>query len=100
MHLAAKNRLMPITKLLLNHGADVDARSKSGNTVLLDVSQWGYYEIVDSLIESKADVNATGKNGITALMQASYYGRSSRGHHPYIAPTQSRNQCDISWRTI
>mmetsp|Transcript_33557 Transcript_33557/g.56902 ORF Transcript_33557/g.56902 Transcript_33557/m.56902 type:complete len:318 (-) Transcript_33557:178-1131(-) len=76
MHLAAKNRLMPITKLLLNHGADVDARSKSGNTVLLDVSQWGYYEIVDSLIESKADVNATGKNGITALMQASYYGNT------------------------
>lgn len=71
---AAWRRDIEIVKLLLENGADVNARDISGITVLMHVSRYGYTEIAKMLIEKGADVNAKDNEGRTALIQASGKG--------------------------
>lgn len=42
-----------------------------GATALIIASKFGYYDIVESLIDSEADINREDKRGLTALMEAS-----------------------------
>ncbi|MHC4118962.1 MAG: ankyrin repeat domain-containing protein [Planctomycetota bacterium] len=60
-------------KLLLEHGADVDAVDKDGKTALMYASESGS-DIVTYLLKHGADVDAADKDGKTALMYASVSG--------------------------
>jgi ankyrin repeat protein len=63
-----------VARLLIDHGADVRARSKSGFTALLFASQQGDVASARVLLAAGADVNeATPKNG-TALVVAAASG--------------------------
>jgi ankyrin repeat protein len=63
-----------VARTLIDHGADVRARSKSGFTALLFASQQGDVASARVLLEAGADVNeATPKNG-TALVVAAASG--------------------------
>ena len=71
----------PSALRLLLEGADVNARSKFGETALLQAARYAYKDreaapkIVLLLLESGADINAqTTPDGETALMRATYYG--------------------------
>ncbi|MDD5302837.1 MAG: ankyrin repeat domain-containing protein [Elusimicrobia bacterium] len=60
---------------LIAHGANVNAKTKSGNTALHDVAM---KEIVRALLAKGADVNAKGQNGWTPLHAAiSHYSTST-----------------------
>jgi serine/threonine-protein phosphatase 6 regulatory ankyrin repeat subunit B len=66
-------------KALLDKGADVNTKDKSGfsgYTALMLASQKGHTEIVKALLDKGADVNAKDMYGNTALMQASFYGHT------------------------
>ena len=57
--------------VLLDRGADVDAKSAIGWTALMIASQEGRPSCISMLLDGGADVNAKNDNGVTALMGAS-----------------------------
>lgn len=71
---AATNRGagVEILKILLDAGANMEARSKTGDTALL--SAGGYDDMVEYLLQNGADVTAASNNGMTALHLAAGKG--------------------------
>ena len=55
---------------LIEHGADVDARTTTGYTALLLAAREGYTETTQALLEAGADVNDVAEDGTTALVIA------------------------------
>lgn len=72
---AASNGFLDIVKLLLQHGANVNAQSSAGNTALHRSSGSGYDDVVELLIQHNADLEHQNENGHTPLMDA-----ASNGH--------------------
>ncbi|MFZ5867999.1 MAG: ankyrin repeat domain-containing protein [Thermodesulfobacteriota bacterium] len=72
------NGYSPVTpdvgKLLLDTGAEVDARNREGQTALMKAAWQGHSELVKLLLERRADVNAQDAHGVTPLMEASGRG--------------------------
>ena len=62
-----------IVELLIGRGADARARSKIGETALMDVATRGDAAAAKILIAHGADVNARDHRGYTALMFAAQY---------------------------
>ena len=62
-----------VVELLIARGADVRARSKVGETALMDVATRGDAAAAKMLIAKGADVNARDHRGYTALMFAAQY---------------------------
>ncbi|KAI6171449.1 hypothetical protein M3Y97_01045800 [Aphelenchoides bicaudatus] len=70
LHEAAFSDYIEIVKLLIESGADVNAKNNRGDTPIHRASQNGYIEIVKFLVEKGADVNATNKDHQTPLHYA------------------------------
>ena len=65
---ACQHRRTEFVRLLLQHGADVNARDKLSHTALWDASWWGYTEIVQLLLAHGADMYvADRRSGILPL---------------------------------
>lgn len=64
LHLAAMNGDVSVVKLLLQHGAKVDADDGSGQTPLFLAANWSRYDAVELLIEHGANVNRCDTNGL------------------------------------
>lgn len=67
---AAYNGQTNVIKLLIESGADINAKNIHGNTALIFASARGYLDIVKYLIEVGADINLKNNLGNTALMYA------------------------------
>ena len=63
--------------LLINNGADINARNKDGMTPLRAAVLTGQKEAVELFIEKGADINAKNNEGLTALQMASQKGHQS-----------------------
>uniref|UniRef100_T1IU24 Uncharacterized protein n=1 Tax=Strigamia maritima TaxID=126957 RepID=T1IU24_STRMM len=63
-----------IVRLLIAHGADVNAQSSSGNTPLMYACAAGYEEVVKVLLEAGSNVEDHNENGHTPLMEAASAG--------------------------
>ncbi|MGC8659742.1 MAG: ankyrin repeat domain-containing protein [Desulfomonilaceae bacterium] len=60
-----------ITRMLVEHGAHLDVRSKiSGKTALMKAAEAGFIDIVGYLLEKRADVHFIDRDGRTALSLA------------------------------
>lgn len=68
------NPRLGITKLLLEHGANPNHATKSGQTALIGASAQGFRFSVKALLEHKADVNKADAAGMTPLIKASFGG--------------------------
>lgn len=77
---ASWNGHVEIVTMLLDNGADVNAKNNDGNTALMLASKKGQTEIVSMLLAAGADVNAKVIYGNTALIVA-----SGNGHKEIVA---------------
>jgi len=68
---ASSDGLLNEVILLINAGADVNAKNEFGTTALIKASAYDYINIVKTLIYSGADVNAKNHFGNNALYYAS-----------------------------
>ena len=71
---AATSGSLEMVGLLIERGADVEARAKYGHTALISASFLGRMEVVMTLIEHGAEVNAKDNDGRSTLMEASRAG--------------------------
>ena len=71
LHCAVLNYYIEIVRLLCDHGADVEARSDSGERPLHFAAHSGHISVLKDLIEERnAEINARDVNGFTALRWA------------------------------
>lgn len=61
---------LTLTDILLQHGADVNARDKRGRTPLFDAAKFARIDMVAKLVARGANVNATDTQGRTPLFEA------------------------------
>ena len=74
LHTAARLGQATVVQFLLENGAEVDARNKSGRTPLHEASVMGRRAVVQLLLDRKADPNATDRNGYTPAHLAAAEG--------------------------
>jgi quinoprotein dehydrogenase-associated probable ABC transporter substrate-binding protein len=92
--IAAQNAKVKTIPVLLDNGADVNARvTKGGYTPLMLASLSGSNVLATSLIEHGADANAANSGGVTALMIA------AAGNHPAIAEVLLQSGADVNARS-
>lgn len=73
LHWASQEGHTDIIKLLVENGADVDAKFLRNITPLFNATGEGNLSVVTTLLQLGADVNSNGRNG-TALHNAVVYG--------------------------
>jgi hypothetical protein len=76
LHVAAHEGHTYVARLLLEHGAVVNARDKYGFTPLYYAAGGGHIDIVSILLEHGADVNARDKSGNTPLHYVAMLGKA------------------------
>lgn len=63
-----------MAKVLIENGADVNAKDNTGVTPLMFASTLDHHAVAKLLIESGSDVNAKDNDGWSALIFAAYNG--------------------------
>ncbi|KAK6534041.1 hypothetical protein TWF281_005380 [Arthrobotrys megalospora] len=76
LHSALGKGNLDILKLIINDGADINARSEKGETALHIATKRGDNHIVEFLLKHGAVVNVAAQNGRTALHDAAIHNRS------------------------
>ena len=94
LHYAAENGHVEIVRLLLQNGAEVNAKSNRGWTPLHWTTViFGHIDILHLLVENGADLEAQSNEGRRALHRAAYNGRL-----PFVQELISRYHVDINAR--
>jgi hypothetical protein len=93
LHAAAYNGHIEISRLLLQNGADVNAKSNGGYTPLHSAAIFGNVDILHLLVENGANLEAQDVVGWRALHRA-----TDHGHLPFIQELISRYHVDINAR--
>ena len=75
---AVGERHTEVARALIEHGADVHARSKGGFTALLIAARDGDPDLVQLLLDAGADVNDTTPDGTTPLLVATVRGQTAQ----------------------
>ena len=76
LHSSVASHSLDITRVLLEHGADVNAVQQDGYTPLLEAAQAGELEILELLLQYGADPLGRREDGQTALDLARQEGHS------------------------
>jgi len=69
IYAAAENRL-GVARLLIGRGAEVNAETENGTTVLMMAARGGHLQMLLLLLEHGADPNRKSRDGVTALSHA------------------------------
>lgn len=104
LHRAAHHGDDLIARLLLQSGADVNARDVVGNTPLHAAAQAGHNRVVKLLLAHGADLEATSRSGMTPLHRAASKGKEltcnllmRRGANTQAEDSEGRTPAD--WAT-
>jgi ankyrin repeat protein len=76
LHCASTQGHFKAAQLLLEHGANVDARTWNGYTPIRMAWQRRYPDIVELLLDHGADMPIQGKDGLTP-----FHAATAAGHH-------------------
>jgi ankyrin repeat protein len=85
-----------LIEILIENGADVDARDESNKTPLILAAQAGHARAVRTLLKLRADSNAADDDGVTPLIAAAAHGATHLVLRPLLevgayVNTQARN---------
>lgn len=96
LHLAARNDQPAMIKLLLNSGANIEARSDGGWTPLLMAAEAGSEAAIDALLThtQSANINARTSSGMTALHWAAENGKLAAVQRILKVPHAYKNTKD------
>ena len=72
LHFAAGYNHPEVVKLLLENGADIEAKDKGGLVPLHNACSYGHYEVAELLIKYGADVNAVDLFNFSPLHEGSF----------------------------
>jgi ankyrin repeat protein len=72
LHVAATKGHLPVVRLLIDAGADVDRRERHGVSPLLQAVGWP--GVMEALLDAGADVDGATVQGVTPLMSAAAFG--------------------------
>eukprot|EP00574_Skeletonema_japonicum_P011434 CAMPEP_0201715124 /NCGR_PEP_ID=MMETSP0593-20130828/1378_1 /ASSEMBLY_ACC=CAM_ASM_000672 /TAXON_ID=267983 /ORGANISM="Skeletonema japonicum, Strain CCMP2506" /LENGTH=355 /DNA_ID=CAMNT_0048204537 /DNA_START=111 /DNA_END=1179 /DNA_ORIENTATION=- len=75
LHWALENGQVYASKLLIDNGADVNAKDNDGDTPLHGACGFGHADVAKQLIHNEANVNARNNVGRTPLHWACFFGR-------------------------
>jgi hypothetical protein len=80
LHYAVMKGEMPLVGLLVQRGADVNSRTKSGTTPLHTAVLYGRYEMVEYLLDKGSEIDAKSASGATplSLADAAHFERISK----------------------
>ena len=92
-----ENGKSKLSKILLRHGADINAKNSIGQSLLHIACQWGNEKTVRFLLRHKIDINAKDNLGNTVLMTAFKYYNSKitnllLKHKPNIHAKNNKGQ--------
>jgi ankyrin repeat protein len=93
LHCAAYNGHVEIARLLVQNGADVNAKNNDGSTPLYWAAENGHVDILHLLVENGANLEAQDDDGGRALHFVAY-----NGNLPFIQELISRYHVDINAR--
>jgi hypothetical protein len=93
LHDAAYNGHVEITRLLLQNGAEVNAKDNYSDTPLYCAAIHGHIDILHLLVENGVDLEAQSNDGWRALHRAALFGNL-----PFIQELISRYHVDINAR--
>ena len=94
LHDAAYNGHVEIANLLLQNGAELNARRDNGDTPLHDAADKGHVEITRLLLQNGAEVNSKSKWGNTPLHDAAWNG------HEKISRLLLQNGANVNTKSI
>jgi len=94
LHIACRCGNLKICKLLLDNGADVNARDKNSETPLMRAVEGGHLDIACILIERGSNVCAENEAGLTALHIAAALAR--KNFFPLLVEQGANPNCPCS----
>uniref|UniRef100_A0A7S3UGN9 MYND-type domain-containing protein n=1 Tax=Picocystis salinarum TaxID=88271 RepID=A0A7S3UGN9_9CHLO len=94
LHIASRCGNLKICKLLLDNGADVNARDKNSETPLMRAVEGGHLDIACILIERGSNVCAENEAGLTALHIAAALAR--KNFFPLLVEQGANPNCPCS----
>ena len=102
LHVALRRGHLEVARVLLEHGADTEARNSGDLTPLLWASKKGYAEVARDLLEHGADTEARDSDNHTPLLWASKkgYAEVARDLLEHGADTEARdgdNHTPLLW---
>ena len=102
LHYAASVGNLPMTKLLVGEGADLNIPDQGGSTPLKQAAQMGQAETAVWLLQHGADANAAASNGQTALHVAVIRNRPDLvalllQHGADFTIEDSQNRSPLAW---
>ena len=90
---ATKQNNLEKVRFLLEHGTNINAKDKYGQTALMNAAHRGQVELVRLLIDNGADLNTTAKYNLSALMLSIIAG------HPDVARLLIEAGADVNLRS-
>ena len=73
---AARNGCLPFVRLLLEHGANINAKNDTGRTAVSFAAENGHVQILEVLHEHHANIDTVDNNGLSPCIYAAKNART------------------------
>ena len=99
LHCAVDGKYPDVAKVLIDAGADIEAKNNLGRSPLHWASENGELALVKILVRAGAEVRVADNEGDTCLTLAAYFGETETVRYLVSLPEVDMNQRGLSGRT-